>query len=574
MPAIAALMNTPIQAGKTAADSITAAMNAASSYDTIYIAAGEYDEHIAAGTEDSCLTFIGAGADSTLCWTDSTVNLWDVGNGTSVNKIWFQHFASRACLASNTFSSSITTKNCKFTFGNAISASGDSAVVENCQFYDCLSSMSLYMFTGKLIYRNNIFLSTVRRPTVVLGGGWYYALIENSIFNFIGEANLARFSERSTREDSCYFRNNFIDNFEDGYGIAANIKAEITNNTVRRIYYESTIGDGAFRVLYDYGDTGYVNFTNNAITESKYGISISPYYDSISIRYNSFWGNVYTDVRVNDWSRIDTLGNIYSYPMYANPDSFDVHLQSNSPLIDAGDPNILDIDGTRSDIGVYGGPGGSSYEYFNLPPRRPYGLSVFIYPFPFGDSIYINWHVNYEPDFLHYEVYRDTFSGFTPSVFNRVATPETSYFADGGLVPTQDYFYKIKAVDDNNQASESSDELPVYLSGIQDEPGVETPKITSIESNYPNPFNSSTTIVYSVANLGPIPAQINIDIFDIGGRKVRALLDNRMELGMHSVDWNGKDDNGNELASGVYFAKITQWRVDYLSKSQKLLLMR
>ena len=50
---------------------------------------------------------------------------------------------------------------------------------------------------------------------------------------------------------------------------------------------------------------------------------------------------------------------------------FDYHLQAYSPAIDAGDPKILDVDGSRSDIGLFGGPGGESYIYLDLPPKTP-----------------------------------------------------------------------------------------------------------------------------------------------------------------------------------------------------------
>jgi hypothetical protein len=57
--------------------------------------------------------------------------------------------------------------------------------------------------------------------------------------------------------------------------------------------------------------------------------------------------------------------------MFENQDSNNYLLQMFSPLIDAGDPNILDVDGSRSDVGLYGGPYGQSYEYKDLPPKKP-----------------------------------------------------------------------------------------------------------------------------------------------------------------------------------------------------------
>ena len=58
--------------------------------------------------------------------------------------------------------------------------------------------------------------------------------------------------------------------------------------------------------------------------------------------------------------------------MFVNPDSMDFELQMYSPLIDAGDPNILDKDGSRSDIGLFGGPLGEKYTcllYTSPSPR-------------------------------------------------------------------------------------------------------------------------------------------------------------------------------------------------------------
>ena len=152
--------------------------------------------------------------------------------------------------------------------------------------------------------------------------------------------------------------------------------------------------------------------------------------------------------------------------------------------------------------------------------------------------------------------------------------PEESYFIDFTWNYSHNYFYKIAAVDNQGNTSSYSNELSVYLTGINDNPGVEIPSITEIESNYPNPFNSSTVINYIVANLGPIPAQIHIDIYDIQGRKARTLINDREEVGRHNVIWDGRDDFGNEMTSGIYFARITQWNVDYLGRTQKLVLVK
>ncbi len=245
-------------------------------------------------------------------------------------------------------------------------------------------------------------------------------------------------------------------------------------------------------------------------------------------------------------------------------------MQAYSPLIDAGDPSILDVDGTRSDIGVFGGPLGRSYPYLDLAPRAPDSLAYKVS----GDTVYLFWRQNHEADFWGYRLHRDEVPGFTPSIFNQIAEPESAFYADGGVIYGGTYYYRVASLDGQGNLSAYSPELSVSVTGLFGEGGALMPGLTTIETSYPNPFNSSTKIVYFVANLGPIPAQISIDIYDVQGRKVRSLLDERKEVGRHEIIWDGRDDLGNELSSGIYFARICQWNTDYLSGSRKLLLVR
>jgi hypothetical protein len=555
---------------ETAADSITSAMNAASPYDTIYIAAGEYNEVMNMGAQDSCKTFIGAGTDSTHCFTDVLSEIWNVANRTVAEGLWFTQTFPRFCISARAFGLSVIVRNCKFTGSIGIFAGGDSLVAENCQFIDEEGAIDASFGVRKLVFRNNYF-KTTQTPSVFLVR-YSKAVIENNIFLFEHLTPNGEFFADPGPADTLIFINNYVDNFTYGVDFVGTRLGVGLNNTIRR--------NGRWTGYYaysatDYNDSVNIVLENNAATESSRGIwaiHFNNYVHHLSAHYNGFWDNTYGDITTSNWSwdDIDTIGNIHAYPMYANPDSFDVHLQAHSPFIDAGDPLILDMDGTRSDIGVFGGPGGSSYQYRDLPPRKPDSLAYSIS----GDSLIIRWRANHEADFWRYIINRDTISGFTPWAGNIVAEPGLNIFSDFNWNRFHNYYYRIAAYDNQGNLSPYSVELRVINVGIEDNSGVEVPSITAIESNYPNPFNSSTTIIYSVANLGPIPAQINIDIYDIQGRKVRTLINNREEMGRHTVIWDGRDDSGNELASGIYFARIMQWDVDYLSKSQKLVLVR
>jgi hypothetical protein len=78
------------------------------------------------------------------------------------------------------------------------------------------------------------------------------------------------------------------------------------------------------------------------------------------------------------------------------------------------------------------------------------------------------------------------------------------------------------------------------------------PVVTSLSQNYPNPFNPTTEIRFAVAE----PGEVVLRIYDIVGRPVRTLLEGWKEPGYHRVVWDGRDDSGRLLASGVYFYAI------------------
>ena len=70
--------------------------------------------------------------------------------------------------------------------------------------------------------------------------------------------------------------------------------------------------------------------------------------------------------------------------------------------------------------------------------------------------------------------------------------------------------------------------------------------------NYPNPFNPTTTISFSI----PEEIKVDISVYNIKGQKVRTLTNNNFDRGNHSVIWNGYNDSGKLVGSGVYFYKM------------------
>ena len=78
--------------------------------------------------------------------------------------------------------------------------------------------------------------------------------------------------------------------------------------------------------------------------------------------------------------------------------------------------------------------------------------------------------------------------------------------------------------------------------------GASIPKAFALNQNYPNPFNPSTTISYQLAE----DAQVSITVHNMRGQVVRELVNGNREAGTHSVQWNGEDDRGQTVSSGIY----------------------
>lgn len=88
-----------------------------------------------------------------------------------------------------------------------------------------------------------------------------------------------------------------------------------------------------------------------------------------------------------------------------------------------------------------------------------------------------------------------------------------------------------------------------------------------LAQNYPNPFNPRTTIAFSLA----APSETQLRVFDVRGASVRTLVNGRREAGLHRVDWDGRTDAGQPVASGVYFCKLV---AGSFSDTKKMVILR
>jgi hypothetical protein len=88
-----------------------------------------------------------------------------------------------------------------------------------------------------------------------------------------------------------------------------------------------------------------------------------------------------------------------------------------------------------------------------------------------------------------------------------------------------------------------------------------------ISNNFPNPFNPSTTINYSV----PGASNVNITVYDINGQVVKNLLNEFKNSGSYSLNWDGKNDSGSTVSSGTYFYQI---QIGNFVQTKKMILLK
>jgi hypothetical protein len=128
-------------------------------------------------------------------------------------------------------------------------------------------------------------------------------------------------------------------------------------------------------------------------------------------------------------------------------------------------------------------------------------------------------------------------------------------YRDGTVQPNRRYFYKLEEVAVNGPGTVHGPYELVY-------------KLTfSLEQNTPNPFNPTTTIRFSIAS----DNHVRLLIYDVAGRRVRSLVDGNKQANVYKVVWDGTNDAGQSVATGIYFYRITAGK---FVQTKKMLLLK
>ncbi len=108
-----------------------------------------------------------------------------------------------------------------------------------------------------------------------------------------------------------------------------------------------------------------------------------------------------------------------------------------------------------------------------------------------------------------------------------------------------------------------------FAVGIEDDAGGAGPRIPgsfSLSQNYPNPFNPTTTISFDVPGAQGRELPVHLSVYDIRGRLVKTLVDTKLTPGSHRIVWDGRNDDGDRVSSGVYLYTLRAGRETHTRK--------
>lgn len=172
--------------------------------------------------------------------------------------------------------------------------------------------------------------------------------------------------------------------------------------------------------------------------------------------------------------------------------------------------------------------------------------------------------------FESYKIYRFLENNsWNPDEWDVVATDVTdTLYTDlsWGQVANGIYQYAIASIHTNGVESQPafSNTLEKTMAGA---PGTVLPVRTELVGNYPNPFNPSTDIVYALKEAG----LVKLSIYNTRGQKVCTLVHQVQDAGSFTHSWNGTDDSGKAVSSGIYFYRL---QADGVTQTRKMMLMK
>jgi hypothetical protein len=414
-------------------------------------------------------------------------------------------------------------------------------VITHCRISDNTAKLTVSNFAGGITLNNS-------NPEI----SW--CNIINNVGNMVSGG--IRIISSSPAITGCNISDNVAQYLGGGISITGNSSPMITNCAIERNLTNGGYGGG----IYSEGDMVTISectFGYNEAFDEGGGISIHA-------------GSVILDHCIFEHNQCQQLGRNAGGGVYISGDTLTVdHCTFYLNLADIIDHDAgLDIQTANSAVAtisnsIFSGvwflirfdssvPASVSYNDFQIAAPSMYfwgdvppGLGDLMQTNPNGDSCDVFYNMYLDPLFVEFNNGDYHLTENSPCI--DAGDPDSPYDPDSTIADLGAFFYEApNGVDD-------------YSGGL--------PSRISLSQNYPNPFNPTTAIEYSL----PRQSNVSIEIFDILGRNVRRLLNETKSAGMYKVMWDGTDQNGIPVATGIYLYQI---QANDFVQAKKMLLLK
>lgn len=225
--------------------------------------------------------------------------------------------------------------------------------------------------------------------------------------------------------------------------------------------------------------------------------------------------------------------------------------------------------GAKGDVPLIGSQGGD--------PTLPVELSSFTALFEAGFYVQLTWVVQSETNHLGYNVMRSSTDVLDDAIqINQsfVSTGSSTgtqitynYRDEDNIADNTTYYYWLQSVDlDNTTYFFGPVQVIINNEGGPEPPPV-VPTYTELLNAYPNPFNPNTTIPYTLKS----PGEVKFEIYNVKGQVVWSKNMDHPKAGYYQLGWNGKDNIGKSVSSGIYYYRMTSGKY---TASKKIILVK
>lgn len=181
-----------------------------------------------------------------------------------------------------------------------------------------------------------------------------------------------------------------------------------------------------------------------------------------------------------------------------------------------------------------------------------------------ADEVILSWdppEVSEDYALLGYAIYRRAGGG----LFELHAEVQDCQYSDV-LDALGTYHYYVKCLYPEG-LSRASNTVFIHFDGVSNLDAQSPALITALKGNFPNPFNPSTTIAFSLAE----PSYVKLEIYNLKGQKVAKLMNEKLAAGTYQIPWHGVDNKGQKQGSGLYFVRLQAGNRNF---TRKMMLMK